>query len=631
MSALLSIAHDPNSALTRFIAEMQKAAPFGPLEWREDCWDLTGRLTRAGKRLHLRSRDALLFIEHRATRGMAAVPFDAPFADFAKAIVCARHLRSAQTVATHRVSVRALRYLYDALRQEKLMDPCRLENRHFVLAENAARLREMLSSAYRVGQRLQEIAGFVDHYGFANIRVRYRSAIPKSDVDSIATKMPKSATLDVLGAISGSTEIYQHSGRLICMRAVDLLVATGFRIGEALTLPAKPIVRCGDEIRLRYWPEKGGKLRLKAISSVHRELVERAVADLSESCRDARRIARWYERHPGRAPLPESIGDLVTARDLEEIGLAKSGAAWLRSREIPTIREGRVLAAMRSDVEKGLLGMYDSRPLLATGDGRTQALSESLIVTFHNETHDSRGTNKFVPTSLTWGAISAFLGGHEGTRSIFALFAGSESEGASHKITSHQFRHWLSTIAKRGGLSEVELARWMGRRRIADNRAYDHRTQEERVEEARGLIKSGRAAGPLAEIYKSLPSADGETFLAAQVNAVLSTPYGMCVHDYGQGPCERHFSCAGCGELLRRKGDVDERAALNTMLERTRAALASANAEDEGGTYGAANWIACNQRLEVDLISMLSVDSDETHCDGELVRVWPQERQKGPL
>jgi len=195
-------------------------------------------------------------------------------------------------------------------------------------------------------------------------------------------------------------------------------------------------------------------------------------------------------------------------------------------------------------------------------------------------------------------------------------------------MTTHQFRHWLHTLAKRGGLSEVELARWMGRNRIADNRAYDHRTQEERVEEARELLRSGQATGPLAEAYWSLPPVESEAFLNAQVGSALNTPYGMCVHDYGQGPCERHFSCAGCGELLRRKGDPEERAALNEMLDRTRKSLEEARAEESDGAVGSGNWVTRHERLEIDLITLLAVDENEQFADGESVQVWPDNPSK---
>ena len=98
----------------------------------------------------------------------------------------------------------------------------------------------------------------------------------------------------------------------------------------------------------------------------------------------------------------------------------------------------------------------------------------------------------------------------------------------------------------------------------------------------------------------------------------------MCVHDYGQGPCERHFSCAGCSELLRLKGEAGERAAAKDMLRQVELNLEVARAEQDGASYGAGNWVEYNRRLTIDLVAMLAIDDDPDAIDGELVRVWPE-------
>ena len=632
MNAKIAIERHPKANLSRFISSMRAAAPFGEICWDESMWNLTSTLTRSGNRRHINTRAVLWFIEHREERNREAVPFAAPFDDFAKAVICARHVRGSQTVQTHRVSIRALRYLYDALALERKSDPSTLERRHFQKAESAVRMAEKISSAYRVGQRLEEIASMVDQYSISHAPLRFTSSIAKSSVEAISTKMPDVDALVALGTISGSKTIYEHTDDLIRMRVVDLHVATGFRSGEVLTLPLCPIVESGGDLFLRYWPEKGGVSRKKQISSVHRELVERAVADLTEVCAEARAVAKWNETNPGRAKLPTDFGETLYGADIVRLGLSKSSGsgAWLVSHGVPTRRTRGMITFQRDDLEKALVAMRDDRPMLVTGAGKTQSLGDSLIVVFHNQLHHAKSTNNFVPTALSWENIADFLGGRtqHGQESVFSRFS-EQGETNVHRITSHQFRHWLHTVGKRGGLTEVELARWMGRRRIADNRAYDHRTHAERVEEARDLIRKGRVTGAVADAYKKLPPADQETFLGAHVNAVLSTPFGMCTHDYGQGPCERHFACAGCGELLRRKGDPGERAALTTMLERTQTNLEASRAEVLDGTFGASNWVTRNERLVIDLITMLDVDEHHGVADGDLVAVWPGSKRKG--
>lgn len=55
------------------------------------------------------------------------------------------------------------------------------------------------------------------------------------------------------------------------------------------------------------------------------------------------------------------------------------------------------------------------------------------------------------------------------------------TKGEFIQLPSHNARHWLSTKAESGGMDELTLANWAGRARLADNKAYDHRTEEEKV------------------------------------------------------------------------------------------------------------------------------------------------------
>lgn len=624
---MIQIASNPLAArdpLRAFIAKMREATPFGDLSWDEPMWDVTDVLTRSGKRLHISTRNRFWFVEHQESRGDERLPFILPFADFAKAILCARHIRGSQVAGAHMVSLRALRYLYAATKRAGTVNPRNLTHGHFRAAESAALEREKISSAYRIGQRLEEIAALIDQHGITPIKIEYRSSIPKSSVESISSKMPSQKALDALAHVSGADQ-YENSVDLILIRIVDLLVATGMRVGEVLTLPESPIVRKKGEIGLRYWPEKGGEARIRPLASVHRELVERAVVDLNKACAKARRLAKKIEKDVGYTRLPPDVPEIMKTSDIEALGLDGNGLQWLHTHGVRFVKRGKFVTVAKADVEAAVSRMYDKRPVVRSGDGSSQTLGQSLLVMFKNESHAGRCANRFVPVSVTLMMLANFLGSHDslGGYSVFKRRNLRDNNGKLLRITTHQFRHWLSTIAKRGGLSEVELARWMGRKRIADNRAYDHRTMQERTEEARALIRSGRANGPIADMYASLPPVEAEDFLTAQVNGTLTTPYGLCVHDYGQGPCERHFNCAGCSELLRRKGDVDERAALGAWLDRTRTSLKSAQSEATDGAYSAGNWVKYNERLEIDLITMLAVDDDESKQDGEFVKVWP--------
>ncbi len=83
---------------------------------------------------------------------------------------------------------------------------------------------------------------------------------------------------------------------------------------------------------------------------------------------------------------------------------------------------------------------------------------------------------KLLIEPLTVGYITDFLTGKPGAKSVFERFNIKEPDGSFCRITSHQFRHWLNTIAVKGGLPMEILSRWMGRDNPKDTEAYIHLT-----------------------------------------------------------------------------------------------------------------------------------------------------------
>src|SRR5713226_5487545 len=80
---------------------------------------------------------------------------------------------------------------------------------------------------------------------------------------------------------------------------------------------------------------------------------------------------------------------------------------------------------------------------------------------------------------MSYHFLRSYLSGSTaGTPSIFERLGLKDSDGKIFRANSHQFRHWLNTMAQSGGLSEMDIARWMGRD-IGQNAAYDHTTPRE--------------------------------------------------------------------------------------------------------------------------------------------------------
>jgi len=165
--------------------------------------------------------------------------------------------------------------------------------------------------------------------------------------------------------------------------------------------------------------------------------------------------------------------------------------------------------------------------------------------------------------------------------SIFERYGYTASDGSPLKLTSHQLRHLLNTEAQRSGLTDEQIARWSGRKDIAQNDVYDNRSLSERVEQARPAVEKVQAS----LILPTNQSPDG-SFVHGQwtiklrpkpksCNDIadiqpqltgLKTLYGECNHDWAFAPCEGFITCLDCDEHSCIKGgDEDSQTKLKRL------------------------------------------------------------------
>ncbi len=86
----------------------------------------------------------------------------------------------------------------------------------------------------------------------------------------------------------------------------------------------------------------------------------------------------------------------------------------------------------------------------------------------------------------------------DGRASMFDRFELKEADGTPIRITTHQFRHFLNTIADMGGMSALDIAKWSGRIDVRQNAAYNHVTSAEMLAQIRKAVgDSSMMYGPL--------------------------------------------------------------------------------------------------------------------------------------
>jgi hypothetical protein len=650
---------NPLEFLERFISEAHAMQPYPNIVWEDVAWDITSSDVK--KRAHLGSRVSLVFAEHtvRKVSNNLRVPFIKGFGDVVKACVVRRRVNRGIESGPQGVFVRASRYLYAALPLPARNDPTLITLGHFLAAEKAIVEREMPSSAYRAATFLEELGRTLDRHRICRIPIDFRSRVkrPTEHLDRTSSTfeqrvkdLPTTDVLNALAAIANDPDIAKSTFDLLRLRIAELLLVCGFRIGEALTMPADPLVReqvldeageprldattgeLVERIGLRYWPEKGGEPIVKWIPTVANPLVLRAIEDIDRICGPARDNALWLEAHPGDVNLDVLRDEHVSVgRAAELIGVAdKSFHAWAKSRNRRNIIAGtrRHAHILGADLREAVaLDRYD-RPVLRRDDGRVQMLGGSLIVLFLNESATKRGTNRLISMPAIWGQMREFLCGKAGRPSIFERREYLDDEGESYRIRTHDFRRLLNMISQRGGLTQTEIAQWMGRRHVLDNAAYDLRTPTEMAAEMRELVAKNEVYGIIAEQVRALPEAERGTFLEARLAMSHTTAHGQCASNIAEAPCATAMSClGGCRQYMRRKGDARSRESLLRIERETLIALRNAREAMAAGKYNAENWIRAQETILKTTRAALAIDNDATAGIGELRHVNPD----GPL
>ncbi|MCI0420760.1 MAG: hypothetical protein L0312_16290, partial [Acidobacteria bacterium] len=373
-------------------------------------------------------------------------------------------------------------------------------------------------------------------------------------------------------------------------------------------------------------------------------LAKRAVDDLVRLCKAAREAAAVLERNPDLVPLPGSLDpdSLLSMWDLRQIlPLKRRSSLWRFLHENLEVRPAKRVKLRRAgtpaplyragDIQQALLKRRGPLEVLRFSGGKSQMLSESLCVAFQNQFDPRQPTFTFLPELIGYEQVSGALDCRNRRNTLFFRHGFMQRDGSPMRINTHAFRHWLNTLADQGGLSDVDLARWMGRRQIEQNQAYKHGTVEQRVAWAQEMLAAGDLHGPTASAYYGIqdPVAKQE-FLQTFVNVVHFTPYGVCTHDFALTPCQYHLNClSGCSEYLRTKKDPEERQNLIQLRDFTTRELSKAEQAFQGGVCGASNWVDFNQRTLAGIEAALAVDEDDDSTAAVTLAVFADRHSLG--
>jgi hypothetical protein len=221
-------------------------------------------------------------------------------------------------------------------------------------------------------------------------------------------------------------------------------------------------------------------------------------------------------------------------------------------------------------------------------EDRTVQAWDALCLHRWNEFHKEFSVKYFSWRLPTTTEVNNRLYSGKGM-SLFDRRGLTNPDGSSIKLTTHQPRHWLDTMAERAGMDDYTLAQWTGRARVADNRHYDHRSPEEQLEVAKEVLQLERP--PLLERLKHRQPVTYQELGVDRLGTAKATLYGMCVHDYAMAPCQKQRECMTCKEHVCIKGDHVTLDRIRLLEAQTELLLRQAQQAHEDGDFGADRWV----------------------------------------
>ena len=633
---------DAKAALEALTARARKLDVFGPgIYFDEPIWDLSDA-KRARPSAAQTSRLYFTRLGAKETRSMEGrEAFQPNFDNLVKSLIVLREFSNpADASDIYKKIVQAAKYLHEAL-ADRDFDPASLTSEDFTTAACApVGLKPVTMEAH--GDRLEEIAAFINKHGLSRLQIHFKKGVfrkrlhNRTSLEAQAAnkdKMPSEEVIDAVIAMNNEVRNKGDDRDVLRASVIELLMCAPWRINELLSAPVgclredqKTDPQTGERspaYGIHHEGSKGADDTVKWFPSAMVDVGLRALADIRRITQPARDVAKWMEDNPGRAYLPERwrLADpetLLTLRYVAQaLGLGSPTAAtyWLASRKVPRFKHDGRFWCRLADLEAAILA---SQPKLPPG---SPPLSEYLFLAPDHFFRTDLPTVWSILDVISDAQIHCFLSSEDKQKSVFERLGIVDENGIPYRVNTHAFRHYLNTIAQEGLLSQLDIARWSGRKRVEQNAAYDHTGGLHLGRFLQSTFDAKAMNGPIVATLQAMPPADRESFLKARFNTAHMTDIGACAQDWSMAPCPSHGACGSCGEHMVIKGNVTQKARAERLLAEHESMLAQAKAEMDEETGGAGAWVAHNTKMVEGLRKTVAVHEDPAIAAGTVVQI----------
>lgn len=594
------------------------------LDWYSHAWPGVGNFTKKGAPSRGFTQDQLM---------------DAEIIPFAKAYV---RYQQGHNPSKLKNEFKAIRCVEAALLEIKGCSDI-AQTDISVMNEAAQVARTYDASSYQAGISLVKLLEFLNESGIIPAPVDWKNPIKKPKeihgTDAVAkgrrqAKMPPDYLLDSMAEIFsndllGARDRFTSSIFALCMCAPS-------RVTEVQDLPVNCLHRGLDNegimrLGLRFYAGKGYESDIKWMPTPMEQVAEEAVRRLAEMSEPGRKLAKWLETNPNEFYRHEdcpNVGEdqlLTDAQACLAIGFDPGESLSVSRNRLKLgmksyepflafyAKHGHVTLRflngyMHSMLPKGWPWMNKERHI---------KYSDALCCFRQNELRMDMPPRPIIvwgPGKSTFTTDINYIEGQE--RSIWERNGYKNPDGSPISMSSHQIRHFLNTIAQRGELGQLDIAKWSGRANIHQNATYNHMTDDEHVEMAR----DAGIGVALTKIRENLP-VTLEDLDAIGEGIAHITIFGFCVKDLSMVPCQKHRDCLNCTEQVCVKGDDSKLQRLKIHRDSIRVQLAKAQAANEDGIYGADRWSQHQIKTLERADQLIQILESKDTPDGTIIRL----------
>ncbi|GAA0856456.1 hypothetical protein [Aliiglaciecola litoralis] len=660
---------DSDRNLDNLVQHYKNVFPFKTVDWSNFVWNVTGfvqdtaRKAQSKKRLYFTQDNGLPNRVKQALEDM--LPFhSSSLSEIAKCHICAKQIEKVKTVGNLQIKIGVYRYLDNELHKRNL-PASSLTSRIFSDALQKAVNKLELSTAYRIGTHLNEISKFIDKHGLADVKIKFKSSLKRSqvqtesdtkmDAESITERSEKLPTQAVLMAVAKLTNMDLQGADRLYHAITEILFATGLRFDEVISLSVDCLYEKEIEElnqltgaletykfwELKYFSKKSQCVFSKVIAKSMVSIIKPAIDFVIDYQIPVRKVIKDIENNSYYNFFDEISGECLasdkavyslfaSSRSNAATRLRKLGVKVKKDEDDNNSFLAEELQAVTSD-----LAASSIRKLWLELKSKTTStcLSEMLFITQHQREHQIKSSNSWDFRLIAHTPYSDFMTGRiTNTAEIKSIFERKNLliDDKAFIVTSHQFRHFLNTICQlHEGITELEIARYFGRNYQADNQAYDHTNKVKIVmDNAQQILAANSITEDQAvEAMVNFTLVDSEEALEAiqNLSTTLVTSIGLCKHDFADSPCGKHYACLrGCSSYTRTKGDQIEIKELNRIIEQEKKHLIHAKESVAKEYWGSNNWLLSHQDLHDGCVKALSIEDDNNIDVGDTVQIFPE-------